>query len=208
VSAAQDRLADIARYYDSKVLAFGATALGVDWPSLPSIHARLLKLLEIGDFDAGTSLNDLGCGWGAALDVLGHLHPRTAIDYFGIDVAPAMIEAARERWARSARTQFIVGSRCPRVADYTIASGIFNVKLRHATIEWERHVRETLADLHRCSVKGFAVNFMLPTAARRRAAELYCCEPGPWADFCAALPGRRVHVAPSPELAEFTLLVR
>jgi hypothetical protein len=207
VSDAQGLLADIASYYDSKVLAFGATALGVDWPSLPAIHRRLLMLFEIGPIDAATSLNDLGCGWGAAVEVLDHLHPATPIDYVGIDVAPAMVDAARARWAGRARTEFVAGARCTRVADYSIASGIFNVKLAHSREQWEEHVRRTLRDMHAHSGKGFAVNFMLPGAARA-APQLYCCEPETWVEFCNALPARSAKVIRAPDVAEFTLLVR
>ncbi|GAB2602711.1 hypothetical protein GCM10027034_39780 [Ramlibacter solisilvae] len=207
MTAAQGRLADIARHYDRKVLAFGATALGIDWPTLSSVHARLLTLLEAGDLGAGARLNDLGCGWGAALEVIDHLLPAAPIDYLGIDVAPAMVRTARTRWAKRPRTRFAVGASCPRVADYSIASGIFNVKLSHPAADWEQHVREVLTDMHRHSAGGFGANFMLPTVATRSVPELYCTEPEPWVRFCEQLPGRAVRVAPVPGLSEFTLLV-
>jgi hypothetical protein len=208
VKTAPAQLADIARYYDGKILAFGATALGIDWPSLPSVHARLFKLLEVGTLHPGTSVNDLGCGWGAALEVIDHLQGEGPVDYCGVDVAPAMIDAARMRWADRIRARFTVGTRCARVADYAIASGIFNVKLGHPPTEWEEHVRETLRDMHRHATKGFSVNFMLPSAAASQVPELYCSAPEPWVRFCESLPGRRVQVAQVPGLAEFTLLVR
>lgn len=201
-------LSKIAQYYDSKVLSFGATALGIDWPSLSSVHARLLMLLEVGDMSAGATVNDLGCGWGAALDVIGHLFPAAPIDYFGVDVAPAMIAAARERCAERPQTRFAVGASCPRVADYSIASGVFNVKLAHSRERWERHIRETLEDLHRHSMGGFAVNFMMATPATRNVPELYCADPQPWVEFCEALPGRHAQVVRTAGLSEFTLLVR
>lgn len=207
MNTAQDLLADIARYYDSKVLAHGATALGVDWPAITSVHKRLIELLAVVDFDGEPSLNDLGCGWGAALEVIGHLHPAARVDYEGIDVAPAMIDAARARWAGDPRARFDVGSRCTRVANYTIASGIFNVKLAHPREEWEAHVRSTLEDISRHSTTAFAVNFMLPTPAREAVAQLYCTPPDPWVRVCESL-GRRAHVAPLPGLGEFTLQVR
>lgn len=208
MSPTRDLLADVARYYDGKVLAFGPTAFGVDWPSLPAIHARLLKLLEVCEFTGGGSINDLGCGWGAALEVLGHLHPQAAIDYLGIDVAPSMVDTARAHWAQHEHAQFTVGARCPRTADCTIASGIFNVKLGHSRDEWEQHVRDTLMDMHRHSRAGFAANFMLPSPRTHGIAELYGTEAQPWVRFCETATGRRVEVAQVADLAEFTLLVR
>jgi hypothetical protein len=208
VTAARGPLADVARYYNAKVLAFGATALGVDWPSLPALHARLRKLLEVGELVPGTSLNDLGCGWGAALDIIEHFHRDTGVDYWGIDIAPAMIDAACARWVHRPGTQFSLGSHCPRAADYAIASGIFNVKLERSRADWEQHVQNTLLDMHRHSRKGFAVNFMRPLPGARDVPELYRTEPEPWVRFCESAMQRSVDVTSLEGLAEFTLLVR
>jgi len=50
------------------------------------------------DRDAGFSLNDLGCGYGALLD---YLTPRwREFSYCGCDVSADMISAARDRYAR------------------------------------------------------------------------------------------------------------
>jgi hypothetical protein len=209
VRAGRGQLAAIARHYDGKVRAFGATPLGVDWPSLRAMHARLLQLLEVVDgASPAFSINDLGCGWGAALDVIEHWRPDAGIDYAGVDVAPAMIDAARARWGHRPRTSFTVGAQCTRTADYSIASGIFNVKLAHPRDGWERHIGEVLLDLYAHSRSGFAVNFMLPGPSTRRVPQLYTTEPEPWVIFCAAMGAREVDVERVPALDEFTLRVR
>jgi hypothetical protein len=207
VSARRAGLADIAQYYEDKVRAFGPTPLGVDWPNPRAMHDRLLQLLEI--VDAGRqafSINDLGCGWGAALHVIEQRY--VDVDYFGIDIAPAMIATAQGRWAQRPRTRFAVRARCARAADFSIASGIFNVKLGHTRDAWERHVGETLLDLRAHSRSGFAVNFMLPTPATRGVPELYTTEPPTWVSFCEGMGAQYVQVARVPGLDEFTLQVR
>lgn len=203
----RDPLTEVALHYNSKVQAFGATALGLDWPSLSAVHDRLFALLESADLHEGSSLNDLGCGWGAAIHVVDHLYPDGKIDYVGIDVAPEMIDVARARCGARPRTCFLVGSRCSRVADFSIASGIFNVKLGASREAWERHVRATIENLHAHSICGFAFNLMLPTTATRCVPQLYCTHPEPWVQFCEALSGRRVTVRQVRDLAEFTLHV-
>src|SRR5690242_10985469 len=89
----------VRNYYSDRVGKFGATPLGVDWPSVASRNHRFVQLLKIGDFGERFSLNDFGCGYGALLAYLAWRHPATLIDYHGIDISQSMIEAARPLWA-------------------------------------------------------------------------------------------------------------
>ena len=195
-------------YYTGKVEKYGATALGVDWPSTPSLQLRLVKLLKVVDFAQGTSLNDLGCGWGAALDLIELRHRAARIDYSGIDLSAAMIEQARRKWGQRARTAFSVGHQCDRMAHYSIASGIFNVKLDATRQAWEAAVQATLQNLNACSSNGFAVNFMLPVDDADAVPQLYRTEPDPWVAFCRQQLRRAVEIVEDYGQNEFTLLVR
>jgi len=69
----------------------------------------------------------VGCGYGALLGYLGEHHPGTDIDYLGYDISPSMIRRARELWRGRAATRFAVADAGSRVADYSVASGLFNV---------------------------------------------------------------------------------
>ena len=102
---------------------------------------------------------------------------------------------------------FIVGRECGRAADYSIASGVFNVRLDHSAQLWTAHIRIMLTDLHRSSRKGFAVNFMLP-AAVTGVPELYGSLPDPWVAYCETVLGRPVELVQGYGLPEYTLLVR
>lgn len=200
-------LAAVAQYYDAKVQRFGPTPLGADWLSMGAVRTRIHQLLHGVALDIPLTLNDLGCGWGATLDVLDEVWSE-GIDYVGIDVAPAMIEAARSRWAGRGGVRFAVGSTCTRQARYTVASGIFNVKLGTTRASWERHIQRTLRDMHANSIDGFAVNFLLPSTRTRSVPELYTTTPEPWVAFCTQSLGRRVSVISDYGLAEITLLAR
>ncbi|MCR5884698.1 class I SAM-dependent methyltransferase [Rhizobacter sp. J219] len=195
-------------YYSAKVAEFGVTPRGVDWTCAATQNLRFIQLLRICDVASGVSLNDLGCGYGALLAFSRERHPGAALDYLGVDLSPAMVQAARSQWLDDPAVQFFVGATCPRVADVSIASGLFNVCLSVERHVWEDFIRATLRELRRASAKGFGVNFMAPLPEGAPAAEqLYRTAPGPWIDFCTTELGGRVQLVERYGLREFTLLV-
>jgi len=198
---------DVAAYYTDRILRFGATPPGVDWTCVPTQEMRFVQLLKVCDFRLPFALNDLGCGYGALLAYLDKRHRRADIDYLGVDVSPAMVAQARRLWHRRPRTVFAEGSRMARLADYSVASGIFNVKLAHSRARWEAAIRDTLADMHACSRSGFAVNFLLP-AGGRGPRELYRASPTVWGRFCEREFSCGTAVLEGYGLREFTLLAR
>lgn len=200
---------DIERYYTRKILTHGPTPAGVDWPCVPTQELRFVQLLKLCDTSAPCSLNDLGCGYGALLALLARRFRGRKIDYLGVDLSAAMIDRARQLWARRAHTEFAVGSQPPRVADYTLASGIFNVKLQQTRRQWARFVRATLDQMHAASRKGFAVNFLAPLPRGIEGApELYRVAPGVWRRHCEQAFGAQVTVLQDYGMREYTLLVR
>jgi SAM-dependent methyltransferase len=189
------------------VLAHGATARGADWSSFITQEVRFAQLLNLCDFSGPFSLNDVGCGYGALISYLAKYHPDKEIDYLGFDVSPEMIRHAMEvRWDLSNATA-LVADACPRVADYSVASGIFNVKLDHPLDLWERCIARTLRDMHRASRRGFAVNFMAPSGSSSPGMH-YWTMPKPWIAFCRNEIQSSVEVLADYGLREFTLLVR
>jgi len=198
----------IERYYTAKVAAHGATPLGVDWDSTPTQELRFVQLLRVCDFAEPLSLNDIGCGWGALLGFLdrrGH----TNADYLGVDLSARMIAEAKRLWAGRARSAFATGHTPGRTADYSVASGIFNVKFSQPLDLWERFVQTTLDALHASSRRGFAVNFLAPLdAGVAGAPELYRPAPQIWQGYCERGLGANVEVLADYGMREYTLLVR
>jgi hypothetical protein len=196
-------------YYSRKVRRFGATPIGADWTCVASQEMRFVQLLKLCDFSASFSLNDLGCGYGALLALLDRRHAVCGIDYLGIDLSPSMVAEARRCWPGRARARFVVGHSPSRCADYSVASGIFNVKLKHSQEAWEGIVRATLAGLASHSRRGFAANFMLEPAQRFLANPgLYTTAPDPWAAYCARQFNAKVEVIEGYGMPEFTLIAR
>jgi SAM-dependent methyltransferase len=196
---------DIERYYTDRLARFGATPLGVDWSCAATQMLRFVKLLEICDFSAAFSLNDVGCGYGALATFLDDRFPDARVDYLGIDLSAAMVRRARRRHRAGDNRRFVAARASPRVADYSVASGIMNVMLDHGRIEWERHVVDTLAGMRRTSRLGFAVNFVAQGGSGA-AHQLYRTRPDRWVRYCERKLDCAVQTVFGYGLQEFTLL--
>lgn len=197
--------ATIARYYSGKLARHGATPRGVDWTCAASQALRFDRLLEVIELPA-FSLNDVGCGYGA---LLGHLDARrgdTNVDYLGVDLSRAMVESAADLWRHRSGATFAEAPCSLRVADYSVASGIFNVNLDQPLDRWEAFVEKTLVQMADASRVGLAVNFM---RSRRGSpaypSPLYRTSPRRWRDLLETL-GWRTRSSEGYGLGEFTLL--
>jgi SAM-dependent methyltransferase len=200
---------DVARYYTQKVLVHGATAAGADWACEPTQQLRFVQLLKLCDFGRAFSLNDVGCGYGALLRFMARRYRRLELDYLGIDLSQAMIDQTRPSRRPSIRSHFVVGGTIPRVADYCVASGIFNVKLKQSAARWTLFIEQTLAGMHAASRLGFSVNFLAPVDSDMSPiAELYRVAPEVWITHCRQRFGADVELVEGYGMREFTLLVR
>jgi SAM-dependent methyltransferase len=198
----------IGAYYGATVARHGANPLGVDWSCRATQNLRFVQLLRVCDFAAPFSLNDVGCGYGALIDFIAERYPAAAIDYLGIDLSPAMVRHGRRLHRKLANHAFTVGCRSPRVGDYSVASGIFNVMLDHPRDGWEAFIAQTLCDLHRTSRRAFAVNFMAEGPPEPKPRPLYRTSPEPWLRHCRDQLQCSVEVVTGYGMREFTLLVR
>lgn len=207
VSNGPMHLADVARYYSTKLAEHGDTARGVDWNGEESQVLRFDQLVKVIQRRSGFSVNDLGCGYGALLDYLTPKFER--FSYHGTDISPDMIRAARARHPRAPDALFAVAPEPPSVADYGIASGIFNVRLDCPDADWERHIESTLDLLDRTSREGFAFNCLTKYSDDdRRRGYLYYADPCALFDLCKRKNSRQVALLHDYGLYEFTLLVR
>ena len=122
----------IGNYYSAKVRQFGPTPWGVDWACMPSQELRFVQLLKLCAPDGDFSINDVGCGYGALLGFLDRRF-KGRFDYVGVDISPDMVREARKLWARHPHAFFSSIDMPPRRADYSVASGIFNVEVHGLT---------------------------------------------------------------------------
>jgi SAM-dependent methyltransferase len=197
----------VADYYGTKIRAHGATARGVDWNSKASQLIRFSQLAKIIKTSGRISINDLGCGYGAFFDYLTAL--AVQVRYRGVDISPDMVEAARLRHANQSRFDASIGDRCPGKADYTVASGIFNVRLAVDDETWLKHFHSSIDHMDAVSTRGFAFNCLTkysdPELVR---PDLFYADPCSVFDRCKRMYSRNVALLHDYGLFEFTILVR
>lgn len=202
-----DLLNEVAQYYATKLAEHGETPQGVDWNGEESQRLRFEQLNLLIDNATPFSVNDLGCGYGAFYEFLGQRH--TTFDYCGIDVSEDMIRAAKQRYPNRRSTQFVVASEPSQLADYSIASGIFNVRLGRSNAEWLVYLKATLDVLDSASRAGFAFNCLTSYSdADKIRDDLYYADPCALFDLCKRRYSRHVALLHDYGLYEFTILVR
>jgi SAM-dependent methyltransferase len=200
-------LGPVERYYSAKVAEHGAVPAGADWNSSESQELRFRELLKICDASAPFSINDVGCGYGALVHVL----EQSGLDfvYRGFDISPAMIARARSALGESERWAFVDREAALVPADYSVASGIFNVKLDADDAAWNGHMLATLDRLNELSTRGFAFNMLTSYSdPDRMRQDLHYADPGVVFDHCKRLYSRHVALLHDYGLWEFTVLVR
>ena len=201
-------LDDVATYYAEKLAVHGDTPRGVDWNGEESQMVRFAQLCKIIDSKTPSfSLNDLGCGYGALLDYLRDKH--AACTYLGVDVSHEMIKVAEQRHAAADRARFITSAEPDEVADYGLASGIFNVRLGRSDAEWFDYLQTTLDVLDRTSSRGFAFNCLTSYSDEDKKRDyLYYADPCRLFDLCKRRYSRHVLLLHDYGLYEFTILVK
>lgn len=200
-------LEGVGRYYSEKVQEYGATPKGVDWNSLESQALRFEQLLKVVDPTLAFSVNDYGCGYGGLAGYLAD-NGYTFL-YRGFDISDRMIAEARNIYVHGDRYQFFSDAALLSAGDYTLASGIFNVKLHTDDAEWERYVLCTLDKMCDLSTRGFAFNVLTKYSDKEyMRPDLYYADPLFLFDYCKSKFSRYVALLHDYPLFEFTILVR
>ena len=197
----------VRQYYDQKLETYGATPRGVDWNSPESQELRFEQLLKVCDRTGTFSTNDYGCGYGALVVYM--TDRGYAFQYRGFDISDQMIAKARELHKGLGHCEFFTDVSRLTAADYTVASGIFNVKLQTSHEEWTEYVLHTLGRISELSEKGFAFNVLTSYSDRdRMRPNLYYADPLFLFDYCKKNFSRFVSLLHDYPLYEFTILVK
>jgi len=200
-------LADVARYYSDKLAVHGETPQGVDWNGEAGQVLRFEQLARVVSGTGGFSINDLGCGYGALLEYL--VARFGQVEYTGCDISADMVESARRRYKDIPGARFVTAAEPPEVADYSVASGILNVRQCCAHDEWREYADSVVQVLDRSSRRGFAFNCLTSYSDEdRKRADLYYEDPCRMFDLCKRRYSRNVALLHDYGLYEFTVIVR
>ena len=200
-------LSDVSRYYTEKCVQFGPTPRGVDWNGEESQQMRFAELVKIIPSHDSFSVTDFGCGYGALYDFLARDH--SSFEYVGYDLSAKMIEDACRLHQKSSECNWVSDQEKLIATDYTIASGIFNVRMTHSDADWQSYVLETLQQMNALSSKGMSFNMLTSYSDHdKKREDLYYADPCFYFDYCKRHFSPRVSLLHDYPLYEFTILVR
>ena len=196
---------NINNYYTQKVQTHGATSKGVDWNGEESQFLRFEQLSKVIK-NTNSSINDIGCGYGKYIDYMNNNLEN--MNYMGYDLSENMIDNATKIYPQNDFEDIIKLDEI-RISDYSIASGIFSVKMEHNEAEWLSYILNTLEKMNEKSIKGFSFNMLTKYSDKEfMKDDLYYADPLFFFDYCKRNFSRNISLNHDYDLYEFTILVR
>ena len=199
----------IQNIYDRHVKAHGPTPEGVFWKNIEGQVLRyeiLTGIVEPGDLAGGITVNDLGCGYGVFFDIFQNEPLMQGSAYYGYDLSGEMVKFARRR-IDDPRAHLIQSDHATKTADYSLASGTFNMHGRQNVSAWETCVQASLKELWGKTRKGLAFN-MLAHDREDRLDGLYYANSADFIDFCRREISGNVELIDGYPLEEWTIFIR
>lgn len=196
-----------ADYYSGKVERYGPTPRGVDWNSAESQALRFRQLLRVCESNQSFSLNDYGCGYGALLHFLReHSSP---CEYYGFDASDRMLREAEAFCSGISGAIFVNDKSQLQRRDFTVASGIFNVRGEAPASQWQEYVLATIDELDSVSSKGFSFNMLTSYSdPDKMRGDLFYGDPCFFFDYVKRKLSKNVYLLHDYGLYEFTVGVR
>ena len=196
---------DIDNYYSDKIVKYGASPRGVDWNNEESQLVRFKQLSKIIKTDRAT-VNDIGCGYGKYAEYLIKNHK--TIQYMGYDLSNEMVKEALKQFPNN-KFYHITDLDEINNAEYSISSGIFNVKMNYSNTEWLSYILNSLKQIDMKSDDGFSFNILTKYSEKNYMQDhLYYADPLFFFDYCKQNFSKNVSLIHDYNLYEFTILVR
>jgi SAM-dependent methyltransferase len=197
----------ISSYFEERARTHGNTPRGADWNSTEAQEIRFSQLLRIVKPNEFFQILDYGSGYGALASFL----QRHGYDfrYTGFDLLERVIEETKILFSDVPAIQFTSDPTNLPGVDYTVASGIFNIRLDISDQEWTEYVIRTLDKFNDLSQKGFAFNLLTSYSdPEYTRPDLYYADPCFYFDYCKRHYSRNVALLHDYQLYDFTILVR
>ncbi len=195
-------------YYTEKIKEHGVTPRGVDWNSTESQELRFSQLSRV--FEASLediSILDYGSGYGAYYAYL--KKKGRPFHYTGFDISQEMVNQGAAHNGTADNLSWCTEINDNQLFDYTIASGIFNVRLQHNDEEWKKYIGDVILNMNKISRKGFSFNMLTSYSDKEFMRDyLYYANPGVMFDFCKTNCSKHVALLHDYPLYEFTILVK
>jgi len=201
-------LSEVSEYYDDKLKVHGATPRGVDWNSSESQELRFVQLMKvIRNWTGDNTILDYGCGLGDLLKFIESVQSLNGCQYTGFDISKEMISQAANIHRNSLALWVSEDTELNKY-DYTVASGIFNVKQKVETEVWENYILDTLNHMNELTINGFSFNMLTSYSDTEYMKDyLYYADPMYYFDFCKRNFSKNVALLHDYDLFEFTILI-
>jgi hypothetical protein len=202
----QKTLHNIADLYTSSLKEHGQTAQGVGWGDAEKHNIRFDQILYLFNNATGNiSINDLGAGYGAFYYYL--INAGYKISCFNAyDISQEMLNEAQQNLIDDC-AHFYNKDQIDTLCDFSVASGIFNVRFQEDHDIWTNYILKTLHNLNDYSRKGFAFN-ILTSYVDWKDDKLYYADPCFFFDYCKKEFGQQVTLLHDYPLWEWTMIVR
>jgi SAM-dependent methyltransferase len=200
---------NINKFYQNNLQQYGSTAKGVGWKNEEAQQVRFSQLFKLVTSKEAFSINDLGCGVADFVDFL--IDKKATFIYRGYDLMPEMIQLAKDKFIENKRVllQAVSNPNEMTQSDYTIASGIFNIRFATSDEEWLRQILDTITVMYGKSNLGFAFNVLsIYSDPEFRKSELFYADPLYLFDFCKRTFSRNVALLHDYGQYDFTIIVR
>jgi SAM-dependent methyltransferase len=171
-------------HYRQTFLAHGPTSKGVDWGDKEwAAILRQHKMLEIirEPIKDRVSLLDVGCGYGALVDLIERLE--LPIDYTGIDIVGEMIASARAVHPDSCFINGDIMEHSFGTFDYVVCNGILTQKLNASTLTMNNYAQQLVRKAFSLCRRGIAFNQM-STFVNFQKENLYYRNPAEMLAWC------------------------
>jgi SAM-dependent methyltransferase len=198
-------LSKVEKLYTDNIKEYGIDAKSVGWGTKEKQDLRFEKLMGVVlDRDSDLSINELGCGYGELVNFCKEKNMKIS-KYFGYDLSSEMIKAANN-YIGGPNVKLFQSRVLKTKADYTIASGIFNVKFDERKENWEIYIFDTIKHIYDNSMKGISFNFLSKYVDWEKK-DLYYADPTLIFNFCKANLSEKVNLIHDYNLFEFTIHV-
>jgi SAM-dependent methyltransferase len=196
-----DVTAKLQAHYARTFAAHGTSPKGVDWRDEETANIRLRQMLKVVEKPRACSLLDVGCGYGALLAMI--QAENLPYRYSGVDVVPAMIEAAKARFKDadfhcadifSLDTQY----------DYVVCNGVLTQKLDASEPEMDAFAWRLIRHMFALSRVGIAFNIMT-THVNYTVPNLYYRDPQKMLADCISSITPHARLSENYGLYEYTL---
>ena len=198
------------KYYQKREKEGVAPHYEVGWKNKEAQYARFRQLTRLFEEESSFSVNDLGCGNGEFYRFLMDRATDKMVDYFGYDHMESMVLTSQERFPEIKHC-FSVITACDEMetVDFTIASGIFNLKFETEERQWRNYMLETIDCMASKSRKGFGFNALSAYSdEEHKRPELFYSEPAWLWEECVKRFGREIALLHDYGQFDFTIIVR